>query len=114
MWSQATPRLQGTSGCIGKPKPAPERGKKIKLPQSSSRRSLPYVFLTVVERILPQPGGLYAYDGKLYRPGGVIDLETLPRPAVAIECAGPVGAHRKGKRHQPYEYILWLLVDDFK
>src|SRR5215831_18460609 len=42
--------------------PAPKRGKKIRLPRSSDR----YVFLKVVESIVPAANGLCMYDGKLF------------------------------------------------
>jgi hypothetical protein len=78
-----------------------ERGRKIKLPLSAERRlGLPYTFLTVVEEIIRLPAGLCRYAGKIYRPGALVPLEALPRPTIAIECAGPVGVYRRGRRHR--------------
>jgi len=68
----------------------------------------PYVYIKIVENIVPLPFGLCRFDGKIYKPGAVIAVETLPQPAVALECAGPVGVYRRGKRRD-YQYLLWTL-----
>ena len=85
---------------------APES--KIRLPQTSTRLQIPEVYIKILDDIVPLPFGLCRFDGRIYRPGAVIAVETLPRPAVAIECAGPVGVYRRGKRRD-YQYLLWTL-----
>ncbi len=49
------------------------------------------------------------FEGRIYRPGALIALEALPRPAVVIECTGPIGAFvaRRSSRYRDYGYILW-------
>jgi len=84
---------------------------KIRLPRTSTRVEFPYVYIKIVENIVPLPFGLCRFDGKIYKPGAVIAIETLPRPAVLIECAGPVGIYRRGRRRD-YQYLLWLLDAD--
>jgi hypothetical protein len=81
---------------------------KIRLPQSSTRLQVPYVYVKIVEDIVPLPFGLCRFDGPIYRPGAAIAIDALPRPAVAIECAGPIGAWRRGRRRDD-QYLLWTL-----
>ena len=81
---------------------------RIRLPQSSTRLQIPEVYVKIVQDIVPLPFGLCRFDGTIHKPGAVIAVETLPRPAVAIECAGPVGVYRRGKRRD-YQYLLWTL-----
>jgi hypothetical protein len=59
----------------------------------------------IVESIRPNACGLL-FEGSLHRPGANLDADSLPRPAVAIECAGPVGIWQRGKR-RPILHILW-------
>jgi hypothetical protein len=85
--------------------PAPCTAPRVQLPRSSSRLGVPHVYVKLVERIRMHPWGP-VYDGKIYRPGAVLESAAIPRPAVAIECAGPVGVWQRGK-HRPLEYIVW-------
>lgn len=62
--------------------------------------------MKLIEDIIPQPFGACLFDGRIYRPGAAVDVTSLPRPAVLIECAGPIGVHRRGK-HRDYLYLLW-------
>jgi hypothetical protein len=66
----------------------------------------PYVYVKIIERIQPNAWGIL-FEGSLHRPGAVLEADFLPQPAVAIECAGPVGTWQRGKR-RPCLYILWL------
>jgi hypothetical protein len=88
------------------PQPAPAPPRRIRFPRTSSRLQLPDVYVKLIEGIIPQPFGMCMFDGRIFRPGAVVDLEALPRPAVVIECAGPIGVHQRGK-HRDYQYILW-------
>jgi len=83
---------------------------RIRLPQSSTRLDLPHAYVKLLEDIIPQPFGVCRFEGRIYRPGAVVDVASLPRPAVAIECAGPVGVYRRTGpgRHRDYRYILWV------
>jgi len=80
----------------------------IRLPHSSTRVEIPYVYIKIVEEIIPLPFGLCQFHGRIHKPGATIAIETLPRPAVLVECAGPVGVYHRGRR-RPYWYILWSL-----
>jgi hypothetical protein len=91
------------------PQPAPPPSKRLQFPRTSTRLSLPDVYCKLIEDIVPQPFGCCRFDGRIYRPGAPIALESLPRPAVVIECTGPIGPylHRRAGRYRDYGYILW-------
>lgn len=86
--------------------PAPQAPNRVQLPRSSTRLEKHQAYLRIVTEIRPQSWGGVAFEGTIYAPGAVIDVGALPRPAVAIECAGPVGAWQRGK-HRELLYILW-------
>jgi len=85
---------------------SPAAPKRIALPRSSTRLQQNVAYIKIVTRIRTESWGGVAFDGTLYTPGRVVDLESLPRPLIAIECAGPIGAWRRGKRRETL-YILW-------
>lgn len=80
----------------------------IRLPRSSSRLALPYVYVKLVTSLREQSWGAIAYEGRIYRPGAMLDTASLPCPAIAIELAGPIGVWQRGK-HRELLYILWRL-----
>ncbi len=88
--------------------------KRIQLPRSSSRVAREHVYCKLIEDIIPQPFHTCLFDGKIYRPGASLEVEQLPRPAVLIECTGPIGPYvnRRGGRHRDYGYILWVFSFD--
>src|SRR5262249_38893523 len=77
--------------------PAPKRGKKIRLPRSSDR----YVFLKVVESIVPGANGLCMYDGKLFARTLPLRPSPLAGRAPARTPARPIAAVAKAKHRCP-------------
>jgi hypothetical protein len=81
--------------------------RRIQLPRSSTRLERPQVYVRIVTAMHQEAWGAVTYDGPLHAPGAVVDFASLPDPAVAIECAGPVGVWQRGK-HREILYILWV------
>jgi hypothetical protein len=93
--------------CLAQSAPSlpPER---IRLPRSSTRLAFPYAYVKLVTSLREQSWGAIAYEGRIYRPGAMMDTDSLPSPAVVIELAGPIGIWQRGK-HRELLYILWRL-----
>src|SRR4051794_15166 len=84
------------------PRPA-----RIRLPWSATRRmEIHQSHIKIVTGIKDQTWGGVFFEGKVYRPGKLVDTDSLPRPTVAIELAGPVGSWQRGK-HRELLYIVW-------
>jgi hypothetical protein len=80
---------------------------KIQLPRSSTRLQIPEVYCKLVSDLVPDgPFGVCRFEGKIYKPGAVVEAHQLPRPAVVIECCGQQGAWQRGKKRD-YLYIVW-------
>src|SRR5581483_3862932 len=80
--------------------------KRVALPRTSTRLQAPQSYVKVITGMKTEAWGATGFEGKIYSPGQVVDLDALPRPAVAIECAGPIGIYQRGK-HRETLYILW-------
>jgi hypothetical protein len=90
------------------PAPAPAPPPNIQLPCTSPRDRNAIVYITVVRTIQASSWGATQFQGDLRKPGQVIEFDSLPRPAVLVECAGPIGPWKRGK-HRDLLYILWRL-----
>jgi len=78
----------------------------IQLPRTSRRGEIAYIKLLTRVDAFALNG--FGFEGRLCRPGAAVETEDLPRPVIALECAGNSGRGRK----QPTLYILWRLRDD--
>ena len=89
--------------------PAPSPPKRIQLPRSSTRLQFPDVYCKILESVKPEMFGCAAFDGRIKKVGTVLDVDSLPRPLVVIECTGPIGPYvnRRAGRHRDHGYILW-------
>lgn len=83
----------------------------IHLPRSSGRGYSYRYFchLKLVTRVrLAGSGYGTDFEGRLLKPGAVVEAELLGEHPVIIECAGPQGEFRRGRRRE-YLWILWVL-----
>src|SRR3954465_13354686 len=86
--------------------------KRVNLPRTSTRQQNPYdLYCKLISDVIPEPFGACLFDGKIFRPGALVELDNLPTPAVVIECTGPIGPYvnRRSERRRDYGYILWVL-----
>ena len=77
----------------------------IQVPCSSDRRHRGQVFVKILASVDLNGKYGFGFEGKLVQPGAWVKTETLPKPLVALECAGPQGAWRKGQERD----VLWVL-----
>ena len=82
-------------------------GRPVRLPRSSTRLGQGYVFCKLLTAIREAPMNA-GWEGRIYPPGELIAAEELPDPAVVLECAGPQGGFKHGKRRETL-WILWKL-----
>lgn len=77
----------------------------VRLPCTSTRTQRRWgAHVKVLERIHPTQHYMPFY-GRIYRPGSSVWRCDLPERIVAIECAGPQGEARRGKKRE----VLWIL-----
>ncbi len=78
----------------------------IPLPCTSTRSSYPYAHVKLLTRIGRMELAGAAFEGRILPPGKNLPAEELGKNPVALECAGPVGQPRIGRR-RPVLWILW-------
>lgn len=78
-----------------------------RLPRSSvSRNAIGHLRLLTDVDLYGSP--YLQFFGKMLRPGGIFEIEDLPRPAVLLECAGSVRTAPARSRYSFHTlYVLW-------
>lgn len=79
--------------------------RKLQVPCSSDRRHRGQVFVKILTAVELNGKFGFGFEGKLVQPGAWVQPEDLPKPLVALECAGPQGVWRKGQERD----VLWIL-----
>lgn len=78
----------------------------IRLPHSAVRRG-GITYVKLLESVTPDPvWGGWRFEGRLLRPGSLVEEASLPPRALLIECAG-TGSGGRGHNRPPTLYILW-------
>ena len=73
----------------------------VKLPRTASDRAA-CTHIKLLERVAEFAPHALGFEGKILRPGSMIEISSLPCPAVLLECAGMIGPRKKRE-------CLWLI-----